>query len=171
MSSAKMRMIKVEKAVINMGVGEGGERLLKAEKVMKMLTKATPVRTISKTTNKDLGIREAMPIGCKTTLRGKDAEEFLVRAFWVKQNQITDYSFDPEGNFSFGISDYTDFEGMKYDPEIGTFGLDINVTLARPGKRVAVRQLQPKKLPSKHRITQEEGINFIKNKFKVEVIE
>ena len=170
MSSAKMRMIRIEKAVVNMGVGEGGEKLIKAEKVMTMLTKTKPIRTISMTTNKDLAIREGMPIGCKTTLRGKAAEEFLVKAFWVKQNQIARYSFDKEGNFSFGISDYTDFEGMRYDPAIGLFGMDVNVTLSRPGKRIAVRRLQPKKLPSKQRITQEDGINFVKNKFKVEVL-
>ena len=46
MSSGKSRMIKVEKAVINMGVGEGGEKLMKAEKVMGMLTKRKSVRTI-----------------------------------------------------------------------------------------------------------------------------
>lgn len=171
MSSARMRMIRVEKAVVNMGVGEGGERLIKAEKVMKLLTNTTPVRTISRTTNKDLAIRDGMPIGCKTTLRGKAAEDFIKKAFWVKQNQIASYSFDQEGNFSFGISDYTDFEGMKYDPEIGSFGLDINVTLSRPGKRVALRKLQPKKLPKCQRITQKEGIVFVKNKFKVEVLE
>ena len=158
-----MRMIRVEKAVINMGVGEGGEKLIKAEKVMVMLTKRKPVRTISRTTSKDLGLREGMPIGCKVTLRGKEAEEFITRAFWVKENRIADYSFDKEGNFSFGVNDYTDFEGMKYDPQIGIFGMDISVTLARKGKRIAIRKRQPRRLPQKQRITQDEGKNFAKN--------
>ena len=165
-----MRMIKIEKTVINMGVGEGGEKLIKAEQVMEMLTKRKSVRTISRTTNKDLGLREGMPIGCKVTLRGKEAEDFITKAFWVKENRIADYSFDTEGNFSFGVNDYTDFEGMKYDPNIGIFGLDVSVTLARKGKRIALRKRQPRRLPQKQRISQEEGKNFAKNRFKIEVI-
>jgi large subunit ribosomal protein L5 len=81
----KMKMIKIEKAVINIGVGDAGEKLIKAEKVLGILTKKKPVRTVSKTTNRDFGIRKDMPIGCKVTLRGKEAEEFIKRAFWVKE--------------------------------------------------------------------------------------
>ena len=169
-ASGKMRIIGVQKAVVNIGVGEAGEKLIKAEKVLNMLTNRTPVRTISRTTNRDLGIRKGMPIGCKVTLRDKEAEDFIKRAFWVKENRIAGYSFDPEGNFSFGISDYTDFEGMKYDPEIGIMGLDINVTLARPGKRVSMRKIMPRRVPKNQRITREEGVTFVKNKFKVEVV-
>jgi len=167
---SKMRVIKVEKVVVNIGVGDAGDRLQKAKQVMKMLTNNEPVETISKTTNKDLGIRKMMPIGCKTTLRGKGATEFIKKAFWVNQNRIQAYSFDPEGNFSFGIRDYTDFEGMRYDPDIGIFGIDVCVTLARPGKRVAKRTTRSAKIPQSHRITKDEGMNFVKNFFKVEVI-
>ncbi len=167
---SKMRMIRIDKAVINMGVGEGGEKLIRAEKVMEMLTSRKPVRTISRTTNKDLGLREGMPIGCKLTLRGKEAEDFIKKAFWVKENRIADYSFDNEGNFSFGVNDYTDFEGMRYDPQIGIFGLDISVTLVRQGKRIALRKRQQRRLPQKQRISKDEGKNFAMNKFKIEVI-
>ena len=164
MASGKTRIIRVEKVVVNMGAGDGGEKLIKAEKVLNMLTNRTPVRTISRTTNKDLAIREGMPIGCKVTLRGAEAEDFIKRAFWVKENRVAGYSFDKEGNFTFGISDYTDFEGMRYDPEIGIFGMDISVTLTRMGKRIALRKRQARKLPKKQRISREEGINFVKNR-------
>jgi len=166
----KMKMIKVEKAVINIGVGDAGDKLIKAEKVLGILTKRKPVRTISKATNRDFGIRKDMPIGCKVTLRGKEAEEFIKRAFWVKENRIAEYSFDPEGNFSFGVSDYTDIEGMKYNPEIGVVGMDVCVTLARPGKRVGNRKKQRNTISRRQRLTRQEGIEFVKNKFKVEVI-
>ncbi|MFQ5883551.1 MAG: 50S ribosomal protein L5, partial [Thermoplasmata archaeon] len=147
------------------------ERLLKAQKVLKMLTNQKPIETISRTTNKDLGIREGMPIGCKVTLRGERAEEFLKRALWVKSNKLTSYNFDPEGNFSFGVPDYTEFEGMKYDPEIGIFGMDVSVSLKRPGYRVTKRRRRTSKLPKKHRVTQQEGIQFMQDRFGVEVIE
>ncbi|NIP36651.1 MAG: 50S ribosomal protein L5, partial [Thermoplasmata archaeon] len=91
-------------------VGEAGERLMKAAQVLEMLTDRKTVQTLSNTTNKDLGIRKDMPIGVKVTLRGEEAVDFFKRAMWVRQNRIANYSFDHEGNCSFGISDYTDFE-------------------------------------------------------------
>lgn len=165
-----MREIKIKKVVVNIGVGEAGEKLIKAERVLKLLTKRKPVRTLSKTTNKDLGIRKAMPIGCKVTLRGEPAYEFLKGAFWVKENKIADYSFDPQGNFSFGIGDYTDFKDMKYDPDIGIFGLDISVTLARTGERIKDRRIAKGSIPEHHRITQKEARDFVKSKLSVEVV-
>ncbi|MFQ6106700.1 MAG: 50S ribosomal protein L5 [Thermoplasmata archaeon] len=168
---SNMRDLRIEKAVVNIGVGEAGERLLKAQKVLEMLTNQKPIETISKTTSKDLGIRKGMPIGCKVTLRGEKAEDFLRRALWVKNNRLAYYNFDPEGNFSFGVPDYTEFEGMKYDPEIGIFGMDVSVSVKRPGYRVVKRRRKTARLPASHRVTKEEGIEFMREKFGVEVIE
>lgn len=165
-----MRDVRIEKTVVNIGVGEAGERLIKAQKVLEMLTGQKPVETISKTTNKDLGIREGMPIGCKVTLRGEKAEDFLKRALWVKNNRLANYNFDPEGNFSFGVPDYTEFEEMKYDPEIGIFGMDVSVSLKRPGYRVTKRRRRTSKIPTRHRVTREEGIQFIRDRFEIEVV-
>ena len=166
-----MRGILLDKAVVNIGVGDAGERLVKAEKVLQMVTKRKPIRTLAKTTNRDFGIRRGMEIGVKVTLRGKEAEDFVKTALWIRENRVAEYSFDPEGNFSFGIQDYTDFPGMKYDPEIGIFGLDISVALARPGKRVAKRRVLRGAVPAHHRITRHEGIEFVKSKFSAEVVE
>lgn len=165
-----MREIRIEKVVVNIGVGEAGEKLNRAEKVIKLVTNHQPTQTLSTTTNRDLGIRLGMPIGVKVTLRRDDALDFLKRAFWVKQNKIMLYSFDPEGNFSFGISDYTDFDGMKYNPDIGIFGMDVSVVLYRQGKRVAHRKKAKGHIPRSHRVTRDESIQFIKDNFKVEVV-
>ena len=166
-----MRDLHVEKVVVNIGVGEAGERLVKAEKVLEMVTGQKPVETISKTVNRDLGIRQGMPLGCKVTLRGEAAEEFIERALPIREMRVPEYSFDPEGNMSFGISDYTDFEGMKYDPEIGIFGMDISVVLRRPGNRITKRALLKRRIPKDHRVGRDEAIQFMKDKFKVEVVE
>jgi large subunit ribosomal protein L5 len=138
--------------------------------VLQLLTNQKPVRTLSTTTNKELGIRSGMPIGCKVTLRKGGAEKFLKSAFWVKNNRISDYSFDQEGNFSFGIHDYTDFENMRYDPDIGIFGLDVCVTLSRKGKRVAIRTVKRSKIPHSHRLTPSETKKYISSKFGIEVV-
>jgi large subunit ribosomal protein L5 len=166
-----MRDIRLEKAVINIGVGDAGERLMKAEKVLSMVTGKKPVRTTSKSTNRDFGIREGMQIGCKVTLRGKTAEEFVKKALWIRENRLAKWSFDPQGNFSFGIEDYTDFPGMKYDPEIGIFGLDVSVSVTRPGRRIQRRDIMSRSIPMYHRITRKEGHEWVKQKFDVEVID
>jgi large subunit ribosomal protein L5 len=161
---------RIAKVTINIGVGEAGERLKKAETVLESLTGCKPVETLSKTTNKEWGIRKHMPIGCKVTLRGKTAEDFLVKAFKIRNNKIAEYSFDDNGNLSFGIPDHTLFEGQKYDPEIGIFGMDICVTIEKPGYRIKHRRIARRKVPKKHRVKREEAIEFLTNKFNLEVV-
>ncbi|RLF52373.1 MAG: 50S ribosomal protein L5 [Thermoplasmata archaeon] len=162
---------KIAKVTINIGVGEAGERLEKAQKVLERITGRKPVKTIAKRTNKDFGIRKGMPIGCKVTLRKKEAEEFLRKALRILNNKLPSYSFDDWGNFSFGIPDYTLFPDQKYDPEIGIFGMDICVTLERAGYRIKYRKIKRKKIPVKHRVAREEAMEFMKKKFGIEVIE
>lgn len=167
----KMRKLRVRKVVINIGVGEAGEKLVKAQKVLQILTNHKSIQTISKKTNKDLGIREGMPIGCKITLRGENADEFLKRAFWVKTNKIAGYNFDSEGNFSFGIPDYTDFKGMRYDPDIGIFGMDISVTVDRAGTRVRKRRRNRSRIAPSHKVKRDESMEFIRTEYELEIIE
>jgi large subunit ribosomal protein L5 len=166
-----MRDIYVEKVVVNIGVGEAGERLVKAQKVLETVTGQKSVQTISKTINRDLGIRKGMPLGCKVTLRGEAAEQFIERALPIREMRVPVYSFDKEGNMSFGITDYTDFDGMKYDPEIGIFGMDISVVLRRPGNRITRRALLKRRVPKDHRVDRDEAIQYMKDKFRVEVVE
>ena len=166
-----MRTISVEKVVVNIGVGEAGEKLLKAVKVLELVTGQKPVQTLSKSTIRDWGIRRSMPIGARVTLRGPRAEDFLRKALSIRSNRLAAYSFDPRGNFSFGVPDYTDFEGMKYEPEIGVFGMDVAVALQRPGYRIARRKVARRRIPKAHRISKEEGIEFVRSSFQVEVVE
>jgi large subunit ribosomal protein L5 len=166
-----MRDPRIEKIVVNIGVGEAGERLVKAQRVIEMVTGQRPVQTISRTINRDLAIRKGMPLGCKVTLRGEPAEEFLNKALDIRERRIPGYSFDKEGNMSFGIADYTDFPGMKYDPEIGIFGMDVSVILRRAGNRVTQRATLRRRLPPKHRMDRGEAVQFMRDRFSVEVVE
>ncbi len=164
-----MREPRIEKIVVNIGVGEAGDRLLKAQRVLQMLTGQKSVQTLSRSTIRDWGIRRGMPIGARVTLRGEVADRFLREALFVKNNKLARYNFDPEGNFSFGIGDYTDFRGQKYDPEIGLFGMDVSVAIQRPGYRVRKRRVGRRSLPGYHRLTQDEGVLFARSRFGVEV--
>lgn len=166
-----MKDLYIHKIVVNIGVGEAGERLAKAQKVIEMVSGQKPVQTISRTINRDLGVRIGMPLGCKVTLRGERADNFLRKVLTIRENRINEYSFDKEGNMSFGISDYTDFEGMKYDPEIGVFGMDISVVLRRPGSRINTRRYLTRKIPARHRVDRDEAIDFMSKTYDIMVIE
>jgi large subunit ribosomal protein L5 len=162
---------KIAKITVNIGVGEAGERLGKAETVLKNITGHKSVRTLSKTTNKEWGIRKEMPIGCKVTLRGKDAEQFLIEALKTRDNKMADYSFDDQGNVSFGIPDHTLFKDQKYDPNIGIFGMDICITVEKIGYRIKHRRLDRRKIPHRHQVNREETMAYLAEAFKVEVVE
>jgi len=161
---------KIAKVTVNIGVGEAGEKLSKAEIVLKNVTGNKPVKTLSKTTNKDWGIRERMPIGCKVTLRRKQAMDFLIEALKTRENKMADYSFDDQGNLSFGVPDHTLFKDQKYDPSIGIFGMDIAVTMEKPGYRVKHRRVNKGKIPTKHQVTREETMKYFVEELKVEVV-
>ena len=70
-----MLIPRIAKVTVNIGVGERGARLQLAERVLELLTEMKPVRTLAKSTNRDLGTREGAPIGCKVTMRDSDKAE------------------------------------------------------------------------------------------------
>jgi large subunit ribosomal protein L5 len=164
-----MRKPRIAKVTINIGVGESGERLTKAEKMLEQLVGQKPIRRRAKQTNKDFGIRRGEPIAVKVTLRGEKAEEMLRRLLAAVDNRLKASNFDEHGNFCFGIDEHINIPGVEYDPEIGIFGMDVCVTLERPGFRVAKRKRQRKKIPNRHKLTKEEGIVFAMEEFKVTV--
>jgi large subunit ribosomal protein L5 len=83
---------------------------------------------------------------------------------------VAEWSFDKQGNISFGISDHTDFEGQKYDPNMGIFGMDISVSLKKPGYRIKDRKIAKNRIPSKHQVKREEGITYLTKQFNLEVV-
>ena len=161
----------IEKITVNIGVGEAGEKLEKAKSVLNDITGHKTIQTLSKITSKDWGLRKRMPIGCKVTLRKKDAEKFLIEALQTRENKIAEYAFDNEGNISFGIPDHTLFKSQKYNPNIGIFGMDVSITMEKPGYRIKRRRLGRRKIPNRHKVKREVTIKFFNEKYKVEVIE
>jgi large subunit ribosomal protein L5 len=165
-----MRSPIVEKVVVHMGVGESGQHLVDAEKILTAITGQSVVRTYSKRTLPAFSIKKNEPIGCKVTLRSGRAEEFLKTSLGIIEGQLRASQFDKYGNVAFGIEEHTDYPGMKYDPNIGIFGMDINVVVNRPGYRISKRRIVKRKVPTSHRITKEDTIAFFKDEYSVEVI-
>ena len=165
-----MRDVVVEKVVVHMGVGEAGDKLTKAVDLLKTITGGTPVRSNAKQTNTTFGIRKGAPISCRVTLRGEPALRFLNTALDIVDRKIMGSQIDRRGNFSFGIEEHTDFPGMSYDPQIGIYGMDINVVLARRGVRITRRSIEQHKLPQKQQVNPEDAISFLKASHQVEVL-
>jgi large subunit ribosomal protein L5 len=162
-----MREPRVEKVVVHMGVGQGGVELGNAEEILAEVTGQQPVRTIATETEPAFDIREGDPIGAKVTLRGDDAEAFLETALPLVE--LSQSQFDDTGNFSFGVTEHTDFPSQEYDPTIGIYGLDVTVNLVRPGYRVAKRDQASRPIPSNHRLDVADAVAFVEDTFDVEV--
>jgi large subunit ribosomal protein L5 len=162
-----MKEIFVEKVVVNIGVGEGGPELEKAIKIIKLLTNKPAVKTMCKVKLPTWGIRPGIPIGCKTTLREQDALDFITLTLKAKRNIIKKKSFSKDGNFSFGIHEYLDVPGIKYDPDLGIKGFDVCVSLKRKGFRVKQRKNNAFKVGTTHKISKDEAIKFAEEKLKV----
>jgi large subunit ribosomal protein L5 len=159
-----MKEIKVDKVTVNIGVGSPGEKLDGVKGFMEKLTGTTFVETKARKRNPVFKLRVGLPIGVKTTLRGAKAADFLNRALDSRKRKLSVKNFDRRGNFAFGVKEYIDFPGAKYDPKVGVFGFDVCVTLRRAGKRVEERMRRPGKISKSHFIKKDEAIEFAKQK-------
>ena len=160
---------RIEKVVVNISVGQSGEPLEKAARVLENLTGQTPCKRKAKKTIREFGIRKGEPIACIVTLRKNKGREFLNKVLPVIDNKLTSSCFDRQGNFSFGIKEHIEIPGVKYRPEIGIFGMDVCVSLERSGFRVRERRKRRSKTGSKHTLTSEEAIVFVKDSLGVEI--
>ena len=160
---------RIGKVVVNICVGTSGEPLERAMRVLEELTGQKPCVRRAKKTIKPFGIRKGEPIACVVTLRGERAVEFLDRALEAVGRRLKASYFDEYGNFSFGIREHIDIPGTKYDPKVGIFGMDVCGSVERPGYRVMRRKRCRAKVPRKHRVSREEAIRFIEERFNVEV--
>ena len=161
---------RIDKVVVNVSVGKSGEPLERAFKILEQISLQKPTYAKAKKTVKDWGIRQGEPISCIVTLRGEKATNFLKRALTTINNRIPKSAFDEYGNFAFGIKEHIELPGTKYDPELGIIGMDVCVTLAKPGYRIKQRRVSPGRISKTHRVTREEAFQVMKETWGAEIV-
>ncbi len=164
-----MKNIRIEKLTLNIGAGKNADILKKGKKLLKNITGIEPVSTVTQKRIPTWGLRPGLPIGCKITIRGKVAEELIQRLLDAKSNVLELNNFDDAGNISFGIPEYIDIKGVKYDPDIGVIGLQACITLERPGFRVKRRSISKSTVGKTHTIKKDDAIKFMESKFKTKI--
>ncbi|HLC47124.1 MAG TPA: 50S ribosomal protein L5 [Candidatus Nanoarchaeia archaeon] len=166
-----MRTIRVEKLTLNIGAGKEQSVLDKGTMLLKNITGIDPVKTVTQKRIPTWGVRPGLPIGCKITLRGKKALALIPSLLDAKSNKLLPSCFDENGSVSFGIHEYIDIKGVKYDPKIGIMGLQVCITLERPGFRIKRRRKAQRKIPPAHKINKQEAEAFMKQAFNTALAE
>lgn len=164
-----MQQPRIEKLTLNIGAGKDQTRLEKGVVVLKMITGISPIKTVTMKRIPTWGLRPGLPIGCKLTLRKNKAVEILTRLLAAKEKKLQDSQFDETGNISFGIHEYIDIPGVTYDPKIGVLGLQVCVTLEKPGYRIKRRKLEQKNVPKKHTVSKAEAMTFMQKNFGITI--
>jgi large subunit ribosomal protein L5 len=165
-----MRIPSISKVTINICVGGATDRLDKAVKLLEQLTGQKPSIRKARKTIREFGISRKQPIAAVVTLRGQKALEFLRKALYAVNNTLKMNSFDEYGNVSFGIKEHLLLPGVRYDPDIGIFGMDVAVTVERPGFRVLRRRVKKAlSIPRRHRVRKEESMLLFEILFGVRI--
>ncbi|MCM8765875.1 MAG: 50S ribosomal protein L5 [Candidatus Omnitrophica bacterium] len=139
-----LQVPRLEKVVINMGVGEGAHDIKVIEEAMQSLALISgqkPVMTRARKSISNFKIKKGDPVGCKVTLRRERMYEFLDRFINVALPRIRDFrglsphGFDENGNYSLGINEYTVFPEIEYDKVQHILGMDITIVVKAKDRR------------------------------------
>jgi large subunit ribosomal protein L5 len=146
-----MRGIRISKIVINIGTQDDDQKQLGAKRLLQTVTERTPTDALAKKRLPEFKITKGKKIGAYVTVRGAAAKPILTKLInaadhRIKMRSITDNSA------SFGVHEYIDIQGIKYDPKIGMMGMNVNITFERQGMRVGRRKIRLSRVPKRHRV-------------------
>merc|ERR1739845_117792 len=162
------RDVICDKLIINIAVGESGDRLTKAVRVLQQLSDQQPVENKARYTVRTFGIRRNEKIATHVTIRGEKATDLIDRGLKITDYEISQRHFSATGNFGFGVNEHIDL-GLKYDPNTGIYGMDFYVVLCRPGFRVSRKKRKRGRIGVSHLVTKEDAMEFVRQKFNAEI--
>ena len=154
-----MEIPKIDKVVINMGVGEAANDKKHLESALENLTVIAgqkPVVTKARQSVASFKIREGWPLGCKVTLRGNKMYDFIERLINIAIPRERDFrglnpkSFDQQGNYSFGIKEQIIFPEINYDNIDNIRGMDVCINTSAKSTEHAKALLKALDFPFKH---------------------
>merc|ERR1712032_1035809 len=163
-----MRKVICDKLIINIAVGESGDRLTKAVRVLQQLSDQTPVENVARYTVRTFGIRRNEKIATHVTVRGDKATDLIERGLKITDYEISAKHFSDSGNFGFGVNEHIDL-GLKYDPSTGIYGMDFYVVLRRAGFRTSKKKRKRGRIGVSHLVTKEDAMEFVRQKFNAEI--
>ena len=162
-----MNEFKLEKVTLN--IGGVGEKLDKGVILLSKISNKKPVKVQATKRIPTWNVRPGLEVGCKVTLRGNDATEMIKKLLPALDNTLKEKQI--QNNFlSFGIHEYIEIPGIEYIREVGMMGFEITAVFTRPGKHVEVKKAKRGKRPKRLKVTKEEIINYLEDKFKTNII-
>jgi large subunit ribosomal protein L5 len=164
-----MRVIKVGKVVLNIGLGKSGEAIERGKQVLEQVTGQKPSQRRAKKSIRDFGVHKGEPIGVSVTVRGDATTTLIEKLLVARERKLAASSFDPKGSVSFGIKEHIEIPGVKYDPAIGILGMNVSVLLERPGYSVARRARRSARIGKAHLVSKEESMQYFREKFGVTI--
>lgn len=156
-----MQLPKLEKIVINMGVGKAAEDKKLIDAAVKDMTKIAgqaPVVTRARKSIAGFKIRDGMPVGCKVTLRGRRMYEFLDRLITIALPRVRDFegvshkAFDGRGNYALGITEQIIFPEIDYDQTDRVRGMDIVICTTANSNEEAHALLEAFGMPFRRKV-------------------
>merc|ERR1712032_167988 len=152
----KMNYLRVDKLVVNVCLGESGSSLSKIFSVIENFCGQSPNYSRARYSIRSFKIRRNDLISLSTSLRGEKANNILDISLKTLDYELVDSNFCENGGLNFGIEEHIDL-GIKYDPSVVIFGLDLNILLVRAGIRLKRRRWSPRNVGPKQIVSAKEA--------------
>ncbi|MEM3841419.1 MAG: hypothetical protein QXN59_01855 [Candidatus Micrarchaeaceae archaeon] len=169
-SANVMRNVYIDKLTLNIGTGSDERVQENAKKLITLITGRTAADGLSKKRNPSFKITKGSKIAAFVTIRGIEARKLAAKLLDAVDNRVKASSIK-DNTFSFGIREYIDIDGIKYDPAIGMLGMNVNLSFKRKGYRVCLRKWKNSSIPSRHkRVSAEEIKEYLSREYKVNFV-
>jgi large subunit ribosomal protein L5 len=160
-----MREVMIDKLVISIGTSSDEKRQANAKQLLTIMTGRKPTDALAKRRIPTFNISKNSKIGTFVTIRGRNSLELIKKLLEAVNNRIKESSVT-NNTVNFGVREYIDIRGVKYDPKIGMMGMNVNIVFNRKGSRVAERRRARSMVARSHkRVTREEIGEYLKKEF------